>query len=37
LHANGCPWDKDTLIYARDSGHLEVVNWAIANGCPEEQ
>jgi hypothetical protein len=23
-------------MYARSRGHLEVLNWAIANGCPEE-
>ena len=33
--ANGCPWDGYTLIYARRGGHLELLNWAIASGCPE--
>jgi len=35
LRANGCPWDKYTVICARDRDHVELVNWAIANGCPE--
>ena len=33
--ANGCPWDGYTLIYVRRGGHLELLNWAIASGCPE--
>ena len=33
--ANGCPWDGYTLIYARRGSHLELLNWAIASGCPE--
>jgi hypothetical protein len=35
LRANGCPWDAQTLTWARDRGQLVLVNWAIANGCPE--
>ena len=33
--ANGCPWDNQTLLEARENGHSELENWAIANGCPE--
>jgi len=33
--ATGCPWDNQTLLWAKDKGHSELVNWAIANGCPE--
>lgn len=31
-----CPWDAQTLIYARLAGHDEVYQWALANGCTEE-
>ena len=31
LRANGCPWDRSTLIAA--SGDL--LEWAVANGVPE--
>jgi hypothetical protein len=34
LRANGCPWNRQTLIEAKLSRHLELFNWAIANGCP---
>lgn len=31
---NGCPWDKSTLEEA-DMDHDHVVEWAVANGCPD--
>ena len=31
-HANGCPWGKKVIRYARN---LEFAEWARANGCPE--
>jgi hypothetical protein len=37
LRANACPWDKRSLRIARAWGHLELENWAVANGCPEEE
>jgi hypothetical protein len=33
--ANGYPWDQRTLRNARIGGHLELLNWAIANGGDE--
>ena len=33
--AQGYPWDWQTCAYAAESGHLEVLQWARANGCPE--
>ena len=27
-----CPWDEDTCIRAAGGGHLEVLQWAHANG-----
>jgi hypothetical protein len=32
--ANGCPWDERTLALASEKLHLEVVEWAVANGAP---
>jgi hypothetical protein len=34
LRANGCEWDGETCENAKKGGHLEVLQWAIANGCP---
>lgn len=31
---NGCPWNELTCIFAARYGHLEVLKWAIENGCP---
>jgi len=28
------PWDVDTVQAASENGHAEVVQWALANGCP---
>ena len=36
LMAHDCPWDCPTPSDARESGHMEVVQWAQQNGCPEE-
>ena len=30
---NGCPWDESTCWGAAENGHLEVLEWAKANGC----
>jgi hypothetical protein len=34
---NGCEWDWDswTCAYAAERGHLDVLQWARANGCPD--
>lgn len=32
-----CPWDKSTYKAAADNGHLELLAWAHANGCPSEK
>jgi hypothetical protein len=31
LRAEGCPWDRETYLHAANS---EVLQWALANGCP---
>jgi hypothetical protein len=33
--ANGFPWDKRVIQYARDRGHADVVAYARAHGAPE--
>ena len=33
--ANGCPWNKYTIVRACQYGHDDVVIWAKANGAPE--
>ena len=33
----GCEWDEETCEYAAEGGHLEVLRWARANGCPEPE
>ena len=35
LHANGCPWDGETLREAERMEHYDVAEWARANVCPE--
>jgi hypothetical protein len=30
-----CPWDYHTILDARKNGHMEVVQWALDNGCPQ--
>jgi hypothetical protein len=35
LRENGCPWDGFTRLFAEEQGHIEILNWAIENGCPE--
>ena len=30
---NGFPWDSNTTTFARDAGHTECLEWALANGC----
>ena len=32
LRAGGCPWDAGTCTHAARGGHLEVLQWARANG-----
>jgi hypothetical protein len=34
--ANDCPWGSLTCIVAKKLGHIELLNWAIANGCPQQ-
>jgi hypothetical protein len=29
-----CPWDMLTTTLAARGGHLEVLKWALAHGCP---
>ena len=35
LRANGWPWNNLTCSNAAQRGHLEVLQGAHANGCPE--
>jgi hypothetical protein len=35
LRATGCPWDSRVRSHAKGFGHIELLNWAIANGCPQ--
>ena len=28
------PWDEDTRGLAAEGGHLDLLQWARANGCP---
>ncbi|MDA9099060.1 hypothetical protein N9L76_09015 [bacterium] len=32
-----CPWDYETWNRAAREGHLEVLQWARANGCPWDE
>lgn len=34
--AQGCPWDHHTIDEAASEGHLDVVEWAVENGCPSD-
>ena len=34
LYAAGAPWTTFTCIYAVIGGHLDILKWAHANGCP---
>jgi hypothetical protein len=34
LRADDNPWDENTISFAAECGHLKVVLWACANGCP---
>jgi hypothetical protein len=36
LRENNCAWDVRVITAARDGGHLDLIDWAIANGCPEQ-
>ncbi|BCU03220.1 ankyrin repeat domain containing protein [Pandoravirus japonicus] len=36
LHGIGCLWHCDTVAVARAGGHREVVEYALANGCPND-
>lgn len=31
-----CPWDKATTTAAAEYGHLHVLRWCVAEGCPME-
>ncbi len=33
---NGCPWDYRTCQFAAERGYVDVVRWAMENGCPTE-
>jgi hypothetical protein len=35
LGMNGFPWDSRVVHFAGEYGHLEIADWAIANGCPD--
>lgn len=37
LRQNNCPWDARVVARARFRRHLEVLEWAIENGCPQEE
>jgi len=34
VREHGCPLIEDICVYAAQEGHLEVLKWARANGCP---
>jgi len=34
LKDHGCPWDEYTCFHAAKGGHLNILQWARANGCP---
>ena len=34
LRSEGCPWNKWACFKAALNGHLDVLQWAIDNGCP---
>jgi hypothetical protein len=34
LRELNCPWNWDVLTYALRKGHLEILKWAIQEGCP---
>ena len=34
LRSEGCPWDARACAGAALDGHLDVLQWAIDNGCP---
>lgn len=34
LRASHCPWDEIAPAEAAKGGHVEIVFWARANGCP---
>jgi hypothetical protein len=35
-HEQGCPWDEETIRLALDFERQDMVNYARANGCPED-
>ena len=37
VREKGCPWNVQTCIRARTEGHMEVLEWAKRNGCPDLQ
>ena len=34
MHANGCSLDAKLCHHAVEQGHVEVLRWTRANGCP---
>eukprot|EP00611_Tribonema_gayanum_P013561 TRINITY_DN2453_c0_g2_i1.p1 TRINITY_DN2453_c0_g2~~TRINITY_DN2453_c0_g2_i1.p1 ORF type:complete len:162 (-),score=1.18 TRINITY_DN2453_c0_g2_i1:105-590(-) len=36
VRAQGCSWDGKVCAKALEEGHLELLQWARANGCPRE-
>ena len=36
-YENGCPWDKESCQQASYGGHLVVLQYLRANGCPCDQ
>ena len=34
VRESGCPWDELTTHWAAREGHLNLLQWAIAHGCP---
>jgi hypothetical protein len=33
--ANSCPWNGEECFWARNGGHLELLEWLFANGCED--
>lgn len=34
LRAHRCPWNEEASAHAAANGHVDVLNWALENGCP---
>src|SRR5690606_33717604 len=37
LHAHGCAWSTQTCARFAARGELELLQWAVRNGCPRDE